>query len=86
MKILTVSVCALLSLTALILLFLHLSSKRPFRSFLLHALAGMAALAAACLTSRFTGVGIPVNAYSAVSCAVLGVPAVCGYLLLNLLL
>ena len=86
MKILFVSFIVLLSVTALILASLHIKTLKPLRSFLLHAAIGTAVFAAVNLLSRFTGIKIPLNMYSAVSACVLGAPAVCGFLILNLIL
>lgn len=86
MKILIISAIAVLGISALILLLLHIRTLKPVRSILLHAGIGLAFLVAVNLLSRFTGIKIPVNLYSVLSSAVLGVPAVCGFLILNLIL
>lgn len=77
---------ALLSLFALILLFLHIKTLRPVRSVLLHALLGIAAFVLINLTSRFTGVRLPLNWYTAAGSAVFGIPAVCGFLILGIII
>lgn len=86
MKILFIVACILTGMAAFVILILHIRTRKPLRSVLLHAALGLGFLVAVNLLSRFTGVSIPVNAYSTVSSAVFGIPAVCGYLILNLIL
>ena len=61
-----------------------IGSKKPFKYLLLNLLSGVIALAAVNLTTRFSGVHIPVNPYSAGAGAVFGIPAVFGLLILRL--
>lgn len=86
MKFLLYGAIALLSVFALILLFLHIKTLRPLKSFLKHALLGIAAVVLINLTSRFTGVHMPVNWYTVVGSAVFGIPAVCGFLVLGIII
>lgn len=74
MKIVVIS---LLSVFALILLFLHIKSRRPLRSAAINAFLGLAAFLLVNLSFRFTGVRIPVNVYTVPAAAVFGIPAVC---------
>ena len=71
---------------ALALAFLHIKTLKPLRSFLLHAALGLGFMTVFNLLSSFTGLKIPVNVYSVLSGAVFGVPAVCGILILNLII
>lgn len=77
MKVFGIIVISLLSVFAIILLFLHIKSHRPLRSVAVNALIGIAALAAVNLTSRFSGVYIPLNIYTVPFSALFGIPAVC---------
>lgn len=86
MKILLIAALTVLCIAAFILLILHIKTRKPFRSLILHSALGLAFLAAVDLLSFFTGIAIPINAYSLTSSAVFGMPAVCGFLILNLIL
>ncbi len=48
----------------LVYIILALNCKKPFKTLILITLGGLAALAVVDLTSRFTGVYIPVNPYT----------------------
>lgn len=86
MKILIISACAVLSIAALIILILHIRTLKPLRSILIHALLGWICFAAVNLLARFTGIKIPINGYTVLGTAIFGLPAVCGFLILNLIL
>lgn len=73
----------LLSLTGVVLLIIALYSKGFFKTLLLNAAAGIICFAAINLTSRYTGVCIPINYYSASFSTVLGLPGVFGMLIAN---
>ena len=81
MKIVFISVIIILSFSALIILGLHIKSRRPLRSAAVNALFGILALAAVNLTARFTGVEIPLNIYTVPGAAVFGIPAACAFVL-----
>ena len=57
-------------------------TAKLMRALLLNALSGLAVLALVDITTRFTGVHIPVNQWTAGISAGLGVPAVCLFLVL----
>ena len=86
MKIILICFFAVLAVFAFVLLILHVKTLRPVRSMLIHAALGLLFTAVINLTSRFTGIAIPINPYTLCSVSVLGVPAVCGILVLNLIL
>lgn len=86
MKIFIIALISVLSVTALTLLIFHIKTLKPFRSILLHAGIGLTLLISLNLLTRFTGIRIPINPISIISAATLGAPAVCGYLILNLIL
>ena len=84
MKTVAVITVSLLSLFALILLFLHIKSRRPLRSAAINALLGLSAFLVIDLTSRFTGVRVPVNVYTVPAAAVFGIPAVCAAVVIEI--
>ena len=86
MKIFIITSIVILSISFLALLFLHIKTLKPVRSFLLHASFGIALIVILNLLSRFTGFGIPVNYYTIGGASVLGAPFVLGILLLNFIL
>lgn len=85
MKTVGIILISVLSLFLLVLLILHIKSRRPFRSAVINALIGLAAFAAVNLTVRFTGVRIPVNIYTVPGCAVFGIPAVMVFVIFQVL-
>ena len=86
MKALSVVFISLLSVFAFVLIIIYIKSRRPIRSAVLNALLGLAALAAVNLTARFTGVYIPINIYSLPGAAIFGLPAVCAFVLIQMLI
>ena len=56
------------------------------KTFLMSALSGMAVFTAVNLLSRFTGVSIPVNAYTLGASAGLGIPGVLGLITVRIIL
>jgi len=63
-----------------------LHQKHGFRSLAAGIVCGVAALAALALLEPVTGVGLPLNRFTAFVAAVLGLPGVIALLLLQLLL
>ena len=64
MKILETVLTVAVIIYFLVYIILALNCKKPFKTLILIALGGLAALAVVDLTSRFTGVYIPVNPYT----------------------
>jgi pro-sigmaK processing inhibitor BofA len=60
--------------------------KHPFRGILADALCGIAALALVNLSAAYTGITLPINAYTAFAGAVLGLPGIILLLALHLVL
>lgn len=75
-----------LSIGAMILIVLHLKSHRFIKSVFLNALLGFAAIAIINVTRKFTGVFIPLNWYTVAGSGTFGLPAVCGIVLLQMIL
>ena len=72
-----------LSLCALALLFLHIKSHCLLKSILINAILGFTATAIINLTQNLTGVYIPLNWWTVGGSGILGLPYVCGLLLLQ---
>lgn len=62
------------------------AGRRPVRGILGSALGGLASLGAVALLAPYTGVSLPLNAFTGFAAAVLGMPGVILLLLLPLLL
>lgn len=86
MKILLISLICLISISALIILLMALYSGRPIKWLFLNALAGVSALIIINLLKKYTGVYIPINAYSLFGATAFSLPAVIGFLILNLII
>lgn len=79
-----ISFIILLSVYVLILLIMCCKSGRAFKTLLLSAVSGLAAMTAVNLLSHFTGVNIAVNLYTTLSSAALGIPGVLGLLTIRM--
>lgn len=86
MKVLIYILCSLVALLFAIKLFFALRGGKALLRLLLHAVLGIAALAAINLSGILIGVHIPVNFWSVGASAAFGIPAVCGQLLLQMLI
>lgn len=86
MELLKIFAIAVLSLGALILLGLYIRGRKPIKSLILNALSGIAAIVIINLTTKFTGIHIPVNWWSVISASGLGAPAVIGIILLQIII
>ena len=86
MKALGIIAIIWLSLCALVLLVLHIKSHKMIKSIFLNAILGFAAIAVINLTQKFTGVHIPLNWWTVGGSGVLGLPCVCGIVLLQTLI
>ncbi len=86
MEIYLYSAGALAAVAELLVLFFCFKSGKPIKNLLIAALCGIAALIAVNLTARFTGVHIPVNPFSVGSSALFGIPAVCGMVIMGMII
>ena len=75
-----------LSLFALVILFFAIKGHKLFKTLIFNAFLGLCLLAIVDLTSKFTGMHIPLNPYSVSFGAAFGVPAVCMLLVLQIIL
>ncbi len=74
-----------LSVSGFALLILHIKSHRFVKSVILNAFLAFIAIAIINITKKFTGVYIPINMYTVNGCGILGLPCVCGVVLLQML-
>lgn len=81
MEIIKTVLISVVSVFGLGILFFYIKSRRPLRSAAINALSGILALVLVNLTSKFTGVHIPVNIYTVPSSFVFGIPAVCALII-----
>ena len=71
-------------LYAIAVLVIGIVGRKPIRCILLNVVIGIVSLVAVNLTTRFTGVQIPVNEWTVGGSATFGISGVCGILLLKL--
>ena len=74
------------SLFALAILFFAIKSHKLFKTLFFNAFLGLCILAIIDLTSRLTGLYIPVNWYSVGGTSVFGIPAVCLLFILQVII
>ncbi len=82
---LKISVIILLCISALIMLIFTLLSKKPLKILFLNFLLNIIILLSINLTTKYSGVRIPINTYTLIGCTVYGTPCIIGYLLLPLI-
>ncbi len=85
MQALKIALLVLAIIYGLVYIILAICGKKPFKTIIITALCGILSLAAVNLTSRFTGVHIPLNAYTVATSAAGGFPAATALLLLRML-
>ncbi len=86
MKALGIAAIVWLCICGFVLLIFHIKSKRLFKSVVLNALLGFAAIAIINLTSKFTGVHIPLNWYTVCGGGIFGLPCVCTAVILQIII
>ncbi|MBR7132819.1 MAG: pro-sigmaK processing inhibitor BofA family protein [Clostridia bacterium] len=77
------AVITLLGISAFVILIFAIKSKKPFKALILNAILGVAVLGIVDLSSKLTGVYIPINEYTVLGSSIYGLPAICGFLLLR---
>ena len=77
---------ALISISFLLIFGFSFGSGKPFKHLFANAFLGYLALAVIILTEKFTGVHIAVNPYTVIGSGVFGIPAVCFFSLMDLIL
>lgn len=83
MEILKYGILSVLGLSALIILILAIRSRKFFKTILFNAFLGIGALAIIDLTSKYSGVYIPINYWTVGTGGLLGIPGICGVLISN---
>lgn len=61
-------------------------TNKPFKTIIFHAFLGVGAIAIINLTSKFSGVYIPINPYTLTSSATLGLPGTISLLLIKIII
>lgn len=70
---------------ALVIFIFALKSHKFFKTLFLNAFIGLSVLAIIDLTGKYTGIFLPINWYSVCGASVFGIPAVCGFLVLQII-
>ena len=86
MKVLFIFLGVILSIFLLCILFFSIKSHKFLKTIFLNAFFGLSILAIMDLTSKFTGIFIPINEFSVTGISLFGIPAVCGFLVLRIIL
>ncbi len=74
-----------LGLAALTIIIFSLKSGKPFRTLLFNAFISLCIMTIINLTEKYSGAYIPVNVFTVSGVAALGIPAICGFLILNVI-
>ncbi len=74
-----------LSIFVLCIVFFAIKSHKFFKTLIFNAFMGICVLAIINLTSKLTGLYIPLNWYSVGGSAIFGIPAVCLFLILQII-
>ena len=86
MKAFFIFLIIVLSIFFLAVLLFAIKSHKFFKTLLFNAFLGIGVLAIIDLTGKFTGIFLPINLYSVAGSGVFGIPAVCGLLVLQIIL
>ena len=82
---LKIAVIILLSVFGFVIFIFAILGRKPLRTILLNAFIGLTALAIINLTAKFSGVFIPINAYSVIGSSAFGLPAIILFLFAGIL-
>ena len=72
-----------LSLFELVVMIFAVKAGKPFKTVIINALAGLAAMAVINLTKNFTGVFVPLNPISVTLSGIMGIPGVIGLIIIR---
>ncbi|MBO5019298.1 MAG: pro-sigmaK processing inhibitor BofA family protein [Clostridia bacterium] len=86
MENLKISIIILLSVSAFLIMIFTFLSKKPLKMIFINILINLAVLLIINITTKYSGVRIPINLYTLIGCTVYGTPCIVGYLLLPLIL
>jgi len=84
MKAFFIIVGIMLSVFFLGILFFAVKSRKFIKTTLFNSFLGLSILAIIDLTYKLTGIYIPINWYTVLGSGIFGMPAVCGFLLLQI--
>ncbi len=74
-----------LSISAVIIFFIALFSKKLLRTLIINALSGVATLIILNVLSKYIGVYLPINQWTTSFSAIFGLPAVVGMVFFNII-
>lgn len=75
----------LIVISALLIFVFALCSKKPLKTLILSSAIGLVLIILINLTSKYTNVHIPINWYTCTGGVMFGIPAIIGFLILNLI-
>ncbi len=84
MQFVRISFIIILVIYLILLCYFAYKNGKIIKTLLLSALSGISVFAVVNLLSHFTGVGIPINGWTASASAIFGIPGVLGLLILRL--
>ncbi len=85
MKIFLIVFLVVLAILELVIIGLAVYSGKPIKRLVINAILGLIVLAIIDLTTKYSGVKIPINIFSIVGITAFSLPAVIGFLLLQVL-
>ena len=86
MKALTIFLMTVVILSGLTILLIAIYSGKPIKRLIINALSGLSVLAVLYFTAKYTGINIHINPITVVGASVFSIPAVIGFLLMNVIL
>lgn len=86
MEVLKYLILGLLGITAFAIFIIAIKSKKPLKFLFFNSLVGIGILFVLYFTKKYTGTYLPINQYTLIGSAVFGIPAIIGFLILNILL
>ncbi len=85
MEILKYCAIALLTICFFIILVFSARTKKALKLLLFNSFLGLGVLFALYFTKKYTGIILALNEFTVIGSSILGIPAVIGFLILNLL-
>ncbi|MCQ2455162.1 MAG: pro-sigmaK processing inhibitor BofA family protein [Clostridia bacterium] len=80
-----ISLAVLLGISSIVVFMLSFYSGKALKRIILNAVFGILIMAGINLTSKFSGVHIPINPVTALGIGIFSIPAVIGFLMLNII-
>ena len=85
MESLKIIVLSVVAVSMLLILIFALSGKNTLKTLFLNMFTGLCVLLIFKMLSVYIGIEIPINKYTVAGCGLLGIPALIGFLILNLI-